>query len=84
MNKRWYLITAILGIIFGVIFFQMFKVVDSAQSQRDYLIECTTPGTPKDPHKCFDDGQKRLSAAIAQISDTITHNIIVYLESHKE
>lgn len=84
MKKRWYFIPAILGIVLGVLFFQMLNLVDSAQSQREYLIECTTPGTPKDPHKCFDDGQKRLSAAIAQISDTITHNIIVYLESHKE
>lgn len=84
MNKRWYLIPVILGIIFGVLFFQMFKVVDSAQNQRDYLIECTTPGTPKDIHECFDDGQKRLAQAIAQISDNVTHNIIVYLESHKE
>lgn len=62
----------------------MFNLVASAQNQREYLIECTIPGTPKDPHECFNDGQKRLAEAITQISENISNKIIAQLESHQK
>lgn len=54
----------------------------SAQSTRDYLVDCTTPGpktpTPEDPttgHACYDQGNRRTGEAVQMLADLFRQSI---------
>lgn len=57
-----------------VMLIRLNTLVDDNHASNRYLLECTTPGPnppPNTGHRCFDDGQARLSGAITQIVDAV-------------
>lgn len=73
--KKWWLIFVIPAVGFTLLMNQMFSVVNSAQGQREYIIEYSTPGTQKDPHECYNRGQENLKFAIDSVSNQVTTNV---------
>jgi hypothetical protein len=65
-------------IMFGMLTYGLFVVSRNSQINRnntDYLIECTTPSEPGDPHECWDENTRRSNDLVSVIVDRVVKEV---------
>lgn len=76
------IVGSILLIMGGVTSVSTFVLLTHADGDREYLIQCTTPG-PKEPtkedpstgHECYDGAQQRVGQAVILIGDDVDRRV---------